>query len=74
MAKVKKSEEITEEPLASEPQEIKSEMLVEDKHIEKGDSEEVLFLKKLYRVQNDGGFGIHLNQMINERIAEIESN
>lgn len=36
------------------------------------DTDEVSFLKLLYRVQNDGGFGRHLNEMIENRIKELQ--
>ena len=31
------------------------------------------FIKRLLAFQNNGGFGTHLNQMIIERLKEIES-
>jgi hypothetical protein len=44
----------------------------EPKAIEVKDSDEVSFLKLLYRVQNDGGFGKHLNELIENRIKELQ--
>jgi hypothetical protein len=35
--------------------------------------DEVKFLKKLYAIQNEGKFGTHLNQFINDRIAYLQS-
>ena len=45
----------------------------EAKVIEKPDTEEVAFLKLLHRLQNDGGFGTHLNSTILDRIKELQS-
>ncbi len=36
------------------------------------DSEEVDFLKKILRIQNEGGFGTHLNKTILERIEQLK--
>lgn len=36
------------------------------------DSEEISFLKRIYRIQNDGGFGTHLNREIEERIKKLQ--
>jgi hypothetical protein len=35
--------------------------------------DEVKFLKKLYAIQNEGKFGTHLNQFINDRIAYLQN-
>lgn len=57
-----------------EPQE---EVVVVEEKIEEvvegKESEEVLFLKEILRKQHDGGFGKHLDYMINERIKFLKS-
>lgn len=37
----------------------------------KEDSEEVLFLKKILHVQHSGGWGRHLDNLINERLKKL---
>jgi len=37
----------------------------------KPESDEILFLKKLLQIQDEGGWGKYLHGIINERIAEI---
>ncbi len=37
------------------------------------DSDEVLFLKKILHIQHNGGFGRHLDFLINERIKELKN-
>ena len=32
------------------------------------ETDEIRFLRNLYRIQNDGAFGTHLNKEINDRI------
>lgn len=40
---------------------------------EKPDTDEVAFLKLLHRLQNDGKFGTHLNELIDNRIKQLTS-
>ena len=68
--------EVMPDPKQEETAEqISSRLLKEAGHhvIEEGDTEEVAFLKQIHTVQNNGGFGKHLNEMINDRIKELQS-
>jgi hypothetical protein len=38
---------------------------------EKPESDEVVFLRRILHIQHDGGFGRHLDEIINERIKEL---
>lgn len=80
MEKSVKFKEVIEEPIPSVPQEIKEVEPVVEKEVQKTqdaplskESDEIAFLRNLYRVQNDGGFGIHLNSIINDRIEYLKS-
>lgn len=42
--------------------------MVEDK-----ESDEILFLRRILRIQDEGGFGRHLNDLINDRIKELKN-
>ena len=37
------------------------------------DSEEVVFLRRVLQIQREGGFGRHLDVLINDRINELKS-
>jgi len=37
----------------------------------KPETEEILFLRKILHIQHEGGFGRHLDVIINERIKEL---
>lgn len=39
----------------------------------KPESEEVLFLRRLLEIQDNGGWGKHLHGIINERISELNA-
>jgi hypothetical protein len=72
MAK-KTTEPILNEPTLSEDNvsevvEAPVEALKETK-----DTDEVAFLKRIYAIQNEGGFGRHLNDLLNERIKELKT-
>ena len=62
MAKATKAVSVDEETIVTPPIEI-----------EIPDSEEVAFLKRILRIQNDGKFGTHLNEEIIGRIAYLQS-
>jgi hypothetical protein len=58
-------------------EELQSVQIVEDKVevvevIEEVESSEILFLKKLLEIQHNGGWGRHLDGVINERINELK--
>lgn len=36
------------------------------------ESDEILFLRKLMQIQEDGGWGKHLHSVINERINQLK--
>jgi hypothetical protein len=40
---------------------------------EKQESEEVLFLRKLLQIQDEGCWGKHLHEIINERINKLNA-
>jgi hypothetical protein len=78
MAK-KKSEEATDASLEQADivtnetvTETENEIVVTTESIVPNDTEEVEFLKRIYRIQNDGGFGTHLNGEIEERIKKLQ--
>ena len=54
--------------------ELQSIQIVEDKVeiFEEVESDEILFLKRLLFIQNSGGWGKHLDGVINERINELK--
>lgn len=39
---------------------------------EKPDTDEILFLRKILQIQEEGCFGRHLNTLINDRIKELK--
>lgn len=39
---------------------------------EKPDTDEILFLKRIMQIQEEGGFGKHLHDIINERIKSLK--
>lgn len=39
---------------------------------EKPDTDEILFLKRILQIQEEGGFGKHLHDIINERIKSLK--
>lgn len=39
---------------------------------EKPDTDEVLFLRRILQIQEEGGFGKHLHDLINERIKSLK--
>jgi len=41
--------------------------------VEIPESDEILFLRRILFIQNDGGFGRHLNGIINERINSLKA-
>lgn len=47
------------------------ETVVEETEIK--ESDEILFLRSVLQKQHDGGFGRHLDEMINNRIKELKS-
>lgn len=51
-----------------ETKHISSIIVVEDK-----ECDEVLFLRRILRIQEEGGFGRHLNDLINDRIKELKN-
>jgi len=59
MAKPVKKEEVLDEPINSE-----IEVTPE--------TDEVVFLRKLMQIQEDGGWGRHLHSVINERINKLK--
>ncbi len=77
MAKVKKTEtELPAEPLENKEETITLEEVVETTveaaPVITTEETEVDFLEKILRIQNEGGFGLHLNGMITERIKKIK--
>ena len=65
-------EEVVTEPTVVE--ETKVQEVVAEKEIPTiPDTEEVAFLKRIYRIQNDGCFGTHLNSEILDRINQLQS-
>ncbi len=44
---------------------------IEPEVVEKPESDEVRFLKKILHIQEVGGFGKHLHGIINDRIKEL---
>lgn len=76
MAKAAKPKEDTFIPdvPAQMEEELQSVQIVEDKVevIEEVESSEILFLKKLLEIQHNGGWGRHLDGVINERINELK--
>lgn len=47
---------------------IPAQMIEEEK-----ESDEILFLRRVLKIQDDGGFGRHLNEIINERIKALKN-
>lgn len=78
MAKAAKTKEDTFVPdVPAQMEELQSVQIVEDKVevvevIEKAESSEILFLKKILEIQHNGGWGKHLDGVINERINELK--
>jgi len=77
MAKPKKEELPKEEvtPIVEVELESSTEkeelVAVEEPLIDEVEKDEVVFLKKILYIQRTGGFGRHLDGIINERIKEI---
>lgn len=55
-------------------EELQSVQIVEDKVeiVEEVQSDEISFLKKLLDIQHSGGWGRHLDDVINERINSLK--
>ena len=45
---------------------------MQEEVVEKPESDEILFLRRILQIQNEGGFGRHLNGIINERIKSLK--
>lgn len=41
--------------------------------VEEKECDEILFLRRILRIQEEGGFGRHLNDLINGRIKELKN-
>lgn len=51
---------------------IPAQMIVEEEKVEE-ESDEILFLLRILDIQESGGFGRHLHQLINERIKVLRN-
>lgn len=72
MAKVKKTEtELVSEPLENKEELIKEKLFDATPEVAKEETEKD-FLEKIYRIQNEGGFGMHLNELLLTRIKKLE--
>ncbi len=56
----------------TDSEEQKEEIVIEPTVEVEPESSEVLFLKRILHIQHEGGFGRHLDDIINERINELK--
>ena len=74
-----KNESVLKEETQTSIEDKKDDLLVEpaleklsESILSKEKEQEVAFLEMLYRMQNDGGFGTHLNGILTERINKLK--
>lgn len=70
-------EEIVVEAIKEEPKKEEPIVVVVKKEspnqVLDTESDEIRFLRTVLRVQNEGGFGTHLNGLVNERIEKLKT-